>query len=98
MLRSSSLFLADGEVATVEGSFSDPVDVNNLSSINRVMGNTTPATDAYTSVAPYTTNFIDVVPIKSLYLHCNELSNYNQLTSSGYSSIVKKSMLKLCLI
>ena len=82
--------LTDGEVAPLAGSVSDPVDVNNLSSINRVIGNTTPATDAYTNVAPYVTNFIDLVPFKNLYLHCNEISNYNQLTVAGNSSIVKK--------
>ena len=82
--------LTDGEVAPLSGSFSDPVDVNNLSSINRVIGNTTPATDAYTNVAPYTTNFIDLVPIKNIYLHCNEISNFNQLTVAGNSSIIKK--------
>ena len=82
--------LTDGEIAPLAGSFSDPVDVNNLYSINQVLGNTTPATDAYTNVAPYTTNFIDLVPFKNLYLHCNEISNYNQLTVAGNSSIVKK--------
>ena len=82
--------LTDGEIAPVAGVFSDPVDVNSLNSINRVIGNTTPATDAYTNVAPYTTNFIDLVPFKSLYLHCNEISNYNQLTVAGNSSIIKK--------
>ena len=84
------VLLTDGEVAPLAGSFSDPVDVNNLSSMNRVIGNTTPATDAFTNVAPYTTNFVDLVPFKSLYLHCNEISNYNQLTVAGNSSIVKK--------
>ena len=84
------VLLTDGEIAPLAGSFSDPVDVNNLSSINRVIGNTTPATDAHTNVAPYTTNFVDLVPFKSLYLHCNEISNYNQLTVAGNSSIVKK--------
>ena len=54
------------------------------------MGNTTPAPDAYTNLVPYITNFIDLVPFKSLYLHCNEISNYNQLTVAGNSSIVKK--------
>ena len=82
--------LTDGEVAPLCGSFSDPVDVNNLSSINRVIGNTTPATDAYTNVAPYTTNFIDLTPVKNVYLHCNEISNFNQLTVAGNSSIIKK--------
>ena len=82
--------LTDGEVAPVANVFSDPVDVNNLNSINRVMGNTTPATDSYTNVAPYTSNFIDLVPFKNLYLHCNEISNFNQLTVAGNSSIIKK--------
>ena len=82
--------LTDGEVVPLSGSFSDPVDVNNLNSINRVIGNTTPATDAYTNVAPYTTNFIDLTPVKNVYLHCNEISNYNQLTVAGNSSIIKK--------
>ena len=82
--------LTDSEVAPVANVFSDPVDVNNLQSINRVLGNTTPATDAYTNVAPYTTNFIDLVPIKNIYLHCNEISNFNQLTVAGNSSIIKK--------
>ena len=82
--------LTDGEVAPVANVFSDPVDVNNLNSINRVMGNTTPASDSYTNVAPYTSNFIDLVPFKNLHLHCNEISNFNQLTVAGNSSIVKK--------
>ena len=54
------------------------------------MGNLTTAPDAYTNVFPYITNFIDLVPFKNLYLHCNEISNYNQLTVAGNSSIVKK--------
>ena len=82
--------LTDSEVAPVANVFSDPVDVNNLQSINRVLGNTTPATDAYTNVSPYTTNFVDLVPIKNVYLHCNEISNFNQLTVAGNSSIIKK--------
>ena len=84
------VLLTDGEVAPVANLFSDPVDVNNLYSLNRVIGNTTPATDAYTNVAPYTSNFVDLTPVKNVYLHCNEISNYNQLTVAGNSSIIKK--------
>ena len=84
------LVLTDGEIATLAGSFLDAVDVNNLNSINRVMGNTTPAPDAFTNLVPYITNFIDLVPFKSLYSHCNEISNFNQLTVAGNSSIIKK--------
>ena len=83
--------LTDGGVAPFVGSFLDDVDVNYLNSINRVlMGNLTPAPDAYTNLAPYITNFIDLVPFKSLCLHCNEMSNFNQLTVAGNSSIIKK--------
>ena len=39
---------------------------------------------------PYITGFIDLTSVKSLYLHCNEISNFNQLTVAGNSSIVKK--------
>ena len=39
---------------------------------------------------PYITGFIDLTPVKSLYLHCNEISNFNQLTVAGNSSIAKK--------
>ena len=39
---------------------------------------------------PYISGFIDLQRIKSLYLHCNEISNFNQLTVAGNSSIVKK--------
>ena len=84
------VLLTDGEVAPLAGSFSDPVNTNSLNSMNRVIGNTTPATDAYTNVAPYTTNFVDLTPVKNIYIHCNEISNYNQLTVAGNSSIVKK--------
>ena len=54
------------------------------------MGNLTPAPDAYTSVVPDITNFIDLIPFKNLYLHCNEISKYNQVTVAGNSSIIKK--------
>ena len=84
------LVLTDGEMASFAGSFVERVDVSNLNSINRVMGNLTPAPDAYTSVVPYITNFIDLVPFKNLYLHCNEISNYNQLTVADSSSNIQK--------
>ena len=81
--------LTDVEVPPVANTFSTPanIDVNNLNSTYRVIGNTTPATDAYTNVAPYVSNFIDLVPLKSLYLHCNEISNFTQLTVAGNSCI-----------
>ena len=39
---------------------------------------------------PFVRGFLDLIPVKNLYLHCNELCNYNQLTAAGSSSVVKK--------
>ena len=39
---------------------------------------------------PYITGFIDLTQVKSIFLHCNEISNFNQLTVAGNSSIIKK--------
>ena len=39
---------------------------------------------------PFVSGFVDLIGIKNLYLHCNEISNYNQLTVAGNSSIIKK--------
>ena len=39
---------------------------------------------------PFVSGFVDLIPVKNLYLHCNEISNYNQLTVAGNSSIIKK--------
>ena len=39
---------------------------------------------------PYITGFIDLTPVTRLYLHCNEISNFNQSTVAGTSSTIKK--------
>ena len=83
--------LTDADVLVDNGErFVETVDPNNLKSINKVLGVYTTSGDASTNVVPYKTGFIDLTPVKSLYLHCNEISNYNQLTVAGNSSIVKK--------
>ena len=82
--------LTDSDVLQDTQRFVETVDPNNLNSINKVLGVYTTAGDASTNVVPYVTGFIDLTPVKNLYLHCNEISNYNQLTVAGNSSIVKK--------
>ena len=83
--------LTDADVLVDNGErFVETVDPNNLKSINKVLGVYTTSGDASTNVVPYITGFIDLTPVKSLYLHCNEISNFNQLTVAGNSSIVKK--------
>ena len=82
--------LTDADVLQDTERFVETVDANNLNSINRVLSNYITAYDASTNVVPYITGFIDLTPVKNIYLHCNEVSNYNQLTVAGNSSIVKK--------
>ena len=82
--------LTDNDVLQDTQRFVETVDANNLNSINRVLSVYTTVPDASTQAAPYLTGFIDLVPFKNLYLHCNEISNFNQLTVVGNSSIVKK--------
>ena len=82
--------LTDADVLQDTERFVETVDANNLNSINRVLGVYTTSFDASTNVVPYITGFIDLTPVKNIYLHCNEISNYNQLTVAGNSSIIKK--------
>ena len=83
--------LTDADVLIDNGvRFVETVDPNNLKSINKVLGVYQAYGDASTDVVPYTTGFIDLTPVKSFYLHCNEISNFNQLTVAGNSSIIKK--------
>ena len=83
--------LTDFDVLVDDGErFVETVDANNLKSINKVVGVYTTAGDASTNVVPYISGFIDLQRVKSLYLHCNEISNFTQLTVAGNSSIIKK--------
>ena len=68
--------------------FPDINGADDIHSINRILGNFTLTTSSFNS--PYISGFIDLQRVKSLYLHCNEISNFNQLTVAGNSSIVKK--------
>ena len=65
------------------------IDVNNLHSINKVL-NIVDTSPAHGIALPFVSGFLDLIPAKNLYLHCDEISNYNQLTVADISSIVKK--------
>ena len=83
--------LTDFDVLVDNGErFVETVEPNNLKSINKVLSVYTTSGDASTNVVPYITGFIDLTPVKNVYLHCNEISNFNQLTVAGNSSIIKK--------
>ena len=79
--------IPDSDILTHPEWFPD-VNVNSLQSVNKVLQNYNVAT--YDFNTSYYSGFIDLQRVKSLYLHCNEISNYNQLTVAGNSSIIKK--------
>ena len=79
--------IPDIDILTHPDWFPD-INENSLNSINKVLQNYTVAT--YDFNTSYYSGFVDLQRVKRLYLHCNEISNYNQLTVAGNSSIVKK--------
>ena len=84
-------FLTNADALVENGErFIETADAKNLKSITKVLGVYTTSGDASTHVVPYITGFIGLTPVKSLYSHCNGISNYNQLTVAGNSSIVMK--------
>ena len=82
--------LTDADVPPVAGSFSNSVDINNLNSINDVLGFTTSVGDAFTSSAPWTTGFINLLTYPDVYISCPELSNNNFHSPSAFSNAVIK--------
>ena len=80
--------LPDNDILTHPAWFPDINGAENIKSINRVLGNYTLTTHDFNN--SYYSGFIDLQRVRNLYLHCNEISNFNQLTVAGNSSIVKK--------
>ena len=80
--------IPDSDILTHPDWFPDINNVNSLNSINKVLQSYNVAT--YDFNTSYYSGFVDLQRVKGLYLHCNEISNYNQLTVAGISSIVQK--------
>ena len=80
--------LTDTDVPTFVGSFSNSVDLNNLNSINNVLGFATPVGDAFTSSSPWTTVFISLINYPDVYISCPELSNFNFHSPSAFSNAI----------
>ena len=78
----------EAEVIANQNEFTG-IDVSNLHSINMVL-NTVDTLPTHGIALAFVSGFSDLVPVKNLYLHCNEICNYNQLSVAGNSSIVKK--------
>lgn len=58
------------------------------STINNILRNFQPK--VHNNTNPYISGFIDLFPIRNLYLTCSGLGNFNTMSISGDRSIVKK--------
>ena len=59
-----------------------------LQSINDVLRNT--SSSVHSSGSPFVSNYIDLFPIRNLYIVSHNLGNYNTLSVSGERGIIKK--------
>ena len=66
-------------------------DVNNLQSINGVLRNThfIPVRLSY-MYKTYESNFLDLLSIHNIYMHCPNLGHFNSIGPRGENSIIKK--------
>jgi len=60
----------------------------NPMSINNVLRNLIPKVNTHTS--PYVSGYIDLIPIRNIYITSTGLGNFNTLSISGERAIVKK--------
>ena len=64
-------------------------DVNDLKSVNEVLGNY--QMNVYQYGNAYVSGYVNLQPIRNIYIHSSQLSNYNQVNlRTGDSTIVKK--------
>ena len=64
-------------------------NVNNLQAVNEVLGNYQVAVYQYNN--PYVSEFINLQPIRNIYIRSSQLSSYNQVSlRTGDSTVVKK--------
>ena len=60
-----------------------------MQSVNEVLGNYQAAVYQYNN--PYVSEFTSLQPIRNIYIHSSQLSNYNQVNlRTGDSTVVKK--------
>ena len=64
------------------------LNINTNQTINNVLQNITPK--IHNSTTPYVSGYVDLFPIRNLYLSCSGLGNFDTMSVSGERSIVKK--------
>ena len=67
----------------------DNYDIYKANDINEVLGNLEGKSIFYTKLNPYTSNFLNLQPIRNIYIH-SSLGNYNTIGARGETSIIKK--------
>ena len=65
-------------------------DENNPSSANELIGNTEGPGYLFTNGIPFTTGYVDLQPIKNVYIHSANLGSFKTIGPKGESTIIKK--------
>ena len=84
------MIMPDAMVISNAGTFLNSVDVNNLNSINSVLGNFDEPFDFSTSASPWVSGFVNLLTYQDVFISCPELSNNNFHTPSAFSNAVIK--------
>ena len=65
-------------------------DENNPASANELIGNTEGPGYLFTNGIPFTTGYVDLQPIKNVYIHSANLGSFKTIGPKGESTIIKK--------
>ena len=95
ILNDSFKFLTDNELQTMDTL--DPAyqwqgtayDKNNLQSANDLIKHNYTTSSTYSSASPFVT-YIDLQPIRNIYISSPNIGNFNTIGPRGQSSIIKK--------
>lgn len=70
--------------------YGDPYDIKNTKDINDMLSNNIGLSAFFSIASPWTSNYIDLHPIKNIYLHSSSLSTFKTLGPNGENTIIKK--------
>jgi hypothetical protein len=90
------MFLTDDELQTVNWT-GESYDKNNLQSANGLIKNTGSTSQLYNAENPMV-SYIDLQPIRNIYIKSPNLGNFNTVGARGESDIIKKYLLQQMLI
>ena len=74
-----------------DGSWTGPYyDSNNSHNANELIGNTDGGGDLFIQSSTFTTQYVDLQPIKNIYIHSANLGSFKTIGPKGESTIIKK--------